>query len=152
MLDAFYAAATRASDPRSKFDTMTRSSRRRFPPMPRVRRSAGCTSTLGLIILVLLASACGRTQPGANRLPIIDMHLHAHSLSQYGGGMSNCANDQEIMWGSDQMVWPRAIEVAIDTIEAAPFLNAAQKRDIFYNNAARFLRFSTQEVAAHHRR
>ena len=47
---------------------------------------------------------------------------------------------KRILWGSDQMIWPRAIDVAIDTIEKAPFLTAAQKRDIFYNNAARFLR------------
>jgi predicted TIM-barrel fold metal-dependent hydrolase len=38
------------------------------------------------------------------------------------------------------MIWPHAIEVAIDTIEEADFLTAEQKRDIFYNNAARFLR------------
>jgi hypothetical protein len=49
------------------------------------------------------------------------------------------------MWGSDQMVWPRAIEVAIETIENAPFLSEEQKRDIFYNNAARFLRFTEEE-------
>lgn len=45
-----------------------------------------------------------------------------------------------VMFGSDQMVWPGTIERAIAVIEEAPFLSAAQKRDIFYNNAARFLR------------
>ena len=45
-----------------------------------------------------------------------------------------------VMFGSDQMVWPGTIERAITVIEEAPFLSAAQKRDIFYNNAARFLR------------
>ncbi len=59
---------------------------------------------------------------------------------------------KRIMWGSDQMVWPRAIEVAIDTIETAPFLSAGQKRDIFYNNAARFLRLTEEEIAKHHGR
>jgi hypothetical protein len=59
---------------------------------------------------------------------------------------------KRIMWGSDQMVWPRAIEVAIETIETAPFLSAEQKRDIFYNNAARFLRLSQEEIAKHHGR
>jgi len=53
------------------------------------------------------------------------------------------------MWGSDQMVWPRTIEVAIKTIEDAPLLSAEQKRDIFYNNAARFLRLSKEEIAKH---
>ncbi|HET7694759.1 MAG TPA: amidohydrolase family protein [Vicinamibacterales bacterium] len=47
---------------------------------------------------------------------------------------------RRVMFGSDQMVWPATIERAIATIEDAPFLSAAQKRDIFYNNAARFLR------------
>jgi len=45
------------------------------------------------------------------------------------------------------MIWPRAIEVAIDTLEQAPFLTAEQKRDIFFNNAARFLRLGPQEIA-----
>lgn len=45
-----------------------------------------------------------------------------------------------VMFGSDQMVWPGTIERAIAVIEDAPFLSAAQRRDIFYNNAARFLR------------
>jgi len=56
---------------------------------------------------------------------------------------------KRVMWGSDQMVWPRTIEIAIATIEKAPFLTRAQKRDIFYNNAARFLRFSEAERARH---
>lgn len=47
---------------------------------------------------------------------------------------------KRVMFGSDQMVWPGTIERAIAVIEEAPFLSAAQKRDIFYNNAARFLR------------
>jgi uncharacterized protein len=46
---------------------------------------------------------------------------------------------KRILWGSDQMVWPRAIEVAIRAIDEAPFLSEAQKRDIFFANAARFL-------------
>ena len=33
-----------------------------------------------------------------NRPPIIDMHLHAHRLADYGGGMAVCANDQEILY------------------------------------------------------
>jgi hypothetical protein len=36
-------------------------------------------------------------------------------------------------------------------IEEASFLSEEQKRDIFYNNAARFLRFSAAEIAKHHR-
>lgn len=55
-----------------------------------------------------------------------------------------------VMFGSDQMVWPGAIERAIAVIEEAPFLTEEQKRDILYNNAARFLRLSEEEIARHH--
>ena len=57
-----------------------------------------------------------------------------------------------IMFGSDQMIWPGVIEASVRTIEEAPFLSAEQKRDIFYNNAARFLRLSPDEMAKHRQR
>jgi hypothetical protein len=47
---------------------------------------------------------------------------------------------QRLMFGSDQMRWPQKIGQGIEAIEQAPFLTAEQKRDILYNNAARFLR------------
>lgn len=59
---------------------------------------------------------------------------------------------KRIMFGSDQMVWPQAIEVAVDSITTAPFLNEEQKRDILYNNAARFLRLSKEQIDRHHGR
>jgi uncharacterized protein len=55
-----------------------------------------------------------------------------------------------VMFGSDQMVWPGTIERAMAVIDEAPFLSKQQKRDIFYNNAARFLRLSKEEIARHH--
>jgi uncharacterized protein len=57
-----------------------------------------------------------------------------------------------VLFGSDQMIWPDAIERAIASIEEAPFLTAEQKRDIFYHNAVRFLRLSDEEIARHHGR
>lgn len=57
---------------------------------------------------------------------------------------------KRIMFGSDQMYWPDAIGEAIKAIETAPFLDAAQKRDILYNNAARFLRLTDAQIAADH--
>jgi uncharacterized protein len=57
-----------------------------------------------------------------------------------------------VMFGSDQMVWPEAIERAVAVIEEAPFLSEEQKRDILYNNAARFLRLAEEEIAEHHGR
>jgi len=50
--------------------------------------------------------------------------------------------ERRIMFGSDHMIWPDAIPLAIDRIEKAPFLNARQKRLIFHDNAARFLRIA----------
>src|SRR5690606_38227903 len=55
-----------------------------------------------------------------------------------------------VMFGSDQSVWPKMIEDGIAVIEEAPFLTEAQKRDILYNNAARLLRLSEEEIARHH--
>jgi predicted TIM-barrel fold metal-dependent hydrolase len=49
------------------------------------------------------------------------------------------------MFGSDQMVFPDKIGEAVEAIEQAGFLTAEQKRDIFYNNAARFLRLEGAE-------
>lgn len=55
-----------------------------------------------------------------------------------------------VMFGSDQLVWPETIERSINTIQEAPFLNQQQKADIFYNNAARFLELSDEEIDRHH--
>ncbi|WP_324721633.1 amidohydrolase family protein [Salinimicrobium sp. HB62] len=46
---------------------------------------------------------------------------------------------KRIMFGSDQMVWPEKIGAAVEAVQEAPFLSLAEKQDIFYNNAARFL-------------
>ena len=46
---------------------------------------------------------------------------------------------KRIMFGSDQMIWPDAVGMGIEAVESADFLSEEQKRDVFYNNAARFL-------------
>jgi len=48
--------------------------------------------------------------------------------------------ENRIMFGPDEMVWTDAVSAAIETIQSDPALTADQKRDILYNNAARFLR------------
>ena len=50
---------------------------------------------------------------------------------------------KRLMFGSDQMRWPEMIEKGIQAIEEADFLTEEQKRDILYNNAARFLEMDT---------
>ena len=59
---------------------------------------------------------------------------------------------KRVMFGSDQMIWPGLIEPSIAIIEEAPFLSEAQKRDVLYNNAARFLRLTEEDIARHHGR
>lgn len=52
---------------------------------------------------------------------------------------------KRILYGSDQMIWPGTIERSIQVIEDDPDLSAAQKRDVLYNNAARFLRLTAKQ-------
>lgn len=59
---------------------------------------------------------------------------------------------KRIMFGTDQMRWPDAIGLAIAAVESAEFLSEEQKRDILYNNAARFLKLSEAQIAKHHGR
>lgn len=59
---------------------------------------------------------------------------------------------KRIMFGSDQMQWPETIPLAVEAIQSATFLTEEQKADIFYNNAARFLHLSEEEIAKHRRR
>ena len=45
-----------------------------------------------------------------------------------------------VMFGSDQMVWPYAIEKSITFLNSLDFLTEKEKEGIFYDNAARFLK------------
>ncbi|MDI1242022.1 MAG: amidohydrolase family protein [bacterium] len=65
--------------------------------------------------------------------------------------MIDAGFEKRILFGSDQMAWPATIGKAIESVEQAPFLNKKQKRNIFYNNAARFLRLRKDEIAADHK-
>jgi predicted TIM-barrel fold metal-dependent hydrolase len=51
------------------------------------------------------------------------------------------------MFGSDNMYWPESIRLAVESIESADFLTPEQNRDIFYNNAAKFLRLAEESRA-----
>lgn len=78
-------------------------------------------------------------------LPPAEFHRYLRTIVEAGFG-------ERVMFGSDNMVWPGTIEFAIENIESAEYLTQEQKRDIFYNNAARFLRLSDEEIAGHHDR
>jgi predicted TIM-barrel fold metal-dependent hydrolase len=45
-----------------------------------------------------------------------------------------------VMFGSDQMIWPYAIEKSIQFLNSLTFLTKKEKENILYNNAAKFLR------------
>lgn len=49
---------------------------------------------------------------------------------------------KRIMYGTDFMTYPKMIEASIGVIQNASYLTEEQKRDILYNNAARFLRIN----------
>lgn len=82
----------------------------------------------------------------------IDYNLPRAEFYRYLQRIVEAGFGKRVMFGSDQMIWPGVIERAIQAIESAPFLDREQKRDILYNNAARFLRLSDAEIAKHHGR
>ena len=84
-------------------------------------------------------------------LGVIDFAWPRAEFYSYLKRLMGAGLGKRIMFGSDQMVWPEAIDAAIASIQAAPFLSQQQKRDIFYNNAARFLRLSDAEMASYRR-
>lgn len=73
-------------------------------------------------------------------LGVLDWAYPPAVFYEYLQGLIRRGLGKQLMFGSDQMVWPEMIGRAITTIESAPGLTESQKRDIFYDNAARFLR------------
>jgi predicted TIM-barrel fold metal-dependent hydrolase len=76
-------------------------------------------------------------------LPRAEFHRYLQRIVEAGFG-------KRVLFGSDQMIWPETLEMAIESIEAAAFLTADQRRDIFFNNAARFLRLTPEQIAVMH--
>lgn len=48
--------------------------------------------------------------------------------------------EDRVMYGTDQLLWPNLMAQSINIIDTAEYLTPEEKRDILYNNAARFLR------------
>lgn len=53
--------------------------------------------------------------------------------------------EKRIMFGTDQVSWPKTIEIAVQGIEEAEFLSPNQKKNIFYSNALRFFRLREEK-------
>ena len=81
---------------------------------------------------------------------VIDWLLPQAEFYRYLKVIVDAGYSNRVMFGSDQMIWPGVIERSVESIQEAPFLSAEQKRDILYNNAARFLRLSQEEIDYHH--
>ncbi len=54
--------------------------------------------------------------------------------------------EDRVMFGTDQALWPRLMEYSISIVQNAGYLTPQEKRDILYNNAARFLRLDTRKA------
>ena len=78
-------------------------------------------------------------------MPRKEFHRYLRRLLEAGFG-------NRVIFSSDHMVWPEAIEFALEGVESADYLSEQQKRDILYNNAARFFRFSNEQIEEHHGR
>ena len=73
-------------------------------------------------------------------LSTITWTLPRSAFNRYLKALIEAGLGKKLMFGSDQMNWPETIDLAVETINSAEFLTPEQRRDIFYNNAARFLR------------
>lgn len=72
-------------------------------------------------------------------------------IHRYLGVLITAGYGDRILFGSDQMAWPGAIDLGIGVIRSAPW-EEAQKRAVLYDNAARFLRLPPELVERHHGR
>jgi hypothetical protein len=81
-------------------------------------------------------------------LSTITRHVPREGFHDYLSALVRAGYGKRLMFGTDSA--PSWLPEAIESIESASFLTDDQKRDIFYNNAARFLRLSDKEIATHH--
>ena len=77
-------------------------------------------------------------------------HIPREGFYRYLRALVEGGHGKRVMFGTDNLQWPGLIERSIAVIEDAPFLTETQKREILYDNAARFLRLSDDEIARHH--
>ena len=75
----------------------------------------------------------------------IDWLLTQEEFQTYLQRLVQARLGERIMFGTDQMIWPETVGISIDAINSATFLSEEQKQNIFFNNAARFLRLDTSK-------
>ncbi len=69
--------------------------------------------------------------------PLKEVNRYIERLADAGFG-------DRILFGTDQLAWPKLMVYSISIIQNADYLTTTQKRDILYNNAARFLRLDVK--------
>jgi len=67
-------------------------------------------------------------------------------VNRYIERLVDAGFEDRVMFGTDQLIWPNLMEYSISIIQNADYLTPEQKRDILYNNAARFLRLDTKKT------
>jgi predicted TIM-barrel fold metal-dependent hydrolase len=70
--------------------------------------------------------------------PILEVNRYIQRIVEAGF-------EDRVMFGTDQLLWPNLMSQSIDIIDKAEYLTPEQKRDILYNNAARFLRLDQKK-------
>ncbi len=71
--------------------------------------------------------------------PLKEVHTYIQRIVEAGF-------EDRVMFGTDQMIWPKLMAASISVIEGATYLTQQQKRDILYHNAARFLRLDAAQT------
>lgn len=67
-------------------------------------------------------------------------------VNRYIERLVDAGFEDRVMFGTDQLIWPKLMAYSISIIQNADYLTTEQKRDILYNNAARFLRLDTTQA------
>ena len=83
-------------------------------------------------------------------LGVIAWALPKKEFQNYLKGLVDSGFGNRIMFGTDQMVWVDTISESIEAVQTADFLSVDQKAAIFYDNAAKFLGLSEEEIKRHH--
>ena len=65
-------------------------------------------------------------------------------VNRYIQRLVDAGFEDRVMFGAGQMIWPKLMAYSISLIQNAGYLTPQQKRDILYNNAARFLRLDNK--------
>ena len=67
-------------------------------------------------------------------------------VNRYIERLVDAGFEDRVMFGTDQLIWPKLMSYSIGIIQNADYLTVQQKRDILYNNAARFLRLDSKRA------